>query len=166
MTTTSPPRTAVATAVPTPPPWPLACFLLCLLSFANIGFIDAFVSNSLLSTSSPTATIARAPYYYCPSKATPSALKYASQAADGPMSKVDSTKSGGCPFLTTSYVYKTYAVPALFNDAGECVRCMLDWHTITLDIIDHLAHSAMLIFCAPTLPTLSFVVRLTADSPI
>ena len=165
MTTSSPPRAAGATAVRTPTPWPLACFLLRLLSFVNISFSDAF-SYSPLSTLSPTATIARAPCHHSPSKATPSALKYASQDADGPMSKVDSTKSGGCPFLTTSYVYKTYAVPALFNDAGECVRCMLDWHTITLDIIDHLAHSAMLIFCAPTLPTLSFVVRLTADSPI
>jgi len=61
-------------------------------------------------------------------------LNYASQAAsdDGPMSQVDSSKSGGCPFLDTSYVYKTYAVPALFSDEdsrpivlfdGECNLC-------------------------------------------
>lgn len=48
------------------------------------------------------------------------------------MSKVDSSKAGGCPFLDTSYVYKTYAVPALFSDEdsrpivlfdGECNLC-------------------------------------------
>jgi len=48
------------------------------------------------------------------------------------MSKVDSSKSGGCPFLDTSYEYKTYAVPALFSDEdsrpiilfdGECNLC-------------------------------------------
>lgn len=54
-------------------------------------------------------------------------------AADpGPMSQVDSSKSGGCPFLDTSYVYKTYAVPALFSDEdsrpivlfdGDCNLC-------------------------------------------
>ena len=55
---------------------------------------------------------------------TSSALKYASRNDDsnksgGPMSQVDSTNnSGGCPFLDTSYVYKTYAVPALFSESG------------------------------------------------
>jgi len=48
------------------------------------------------------------------------------------MSQVDSSKSGGCPFLDNSYVYKTYAVPALFNSKddrpivlfdGECNMC-------------------------------------------
>jgi predicted DCC family thiol-disulfide oxidoreductase YuxK len=65
------------------------------------------------------------------------ALKYASQAATttdnngGPMSKVDSSTTG-CPFLTTGYIHKTYAIPALFNDVdsrsivlfdGECNLC-------------------------------------------
>lgn len=48
------------------------------------------------------------------------------------MSEVDSSKGGGCPFLDTSYVYKTYAVPALFSAEdsrpivlfdGECNLC-------------------------------------------
>ena len=66
-----------------------------------------------------------------------SALQYASVANaknddTSPMSKVDSSKSGGCPFLDTSYVYKTYAVPALFSEEdsrpivlfdGECNLC-------------------------------------------
>jgi predicted DCC family thiol-disulfide oxidoreductase YuxK len=64
------------------------------------------------------------------------ALKYASQASTtenngGPMSKVDSSTTG-CPFLTTGYIHKTYAIPALFcNDDsrsivlfdGECNLC-------------------------------------------
>lgn len=51
-----------------------------------------------------------------------SALQYASRNeahnSGGPMSQVDSTKSGGCPFLDTSYIYKTYAIPALFSESG------------------------------------------------
>lgn len=48
------------------------------------------------------------------------------------MSQVDSNKSGGCPFLDTSYVYKTYEVPALFGEDdsrpivlfdGDCNLC-------------------------------------------
>jgi len=63
---------------------------------------------------------------------TKTSLNYASAAADSPMSQVDSSKSGGCPFLDNSYVYKTYAVPALFNSKddrpivlfdGECNMC-------------------------------------------
>ena len=42
------------------------------------------------------------------------------------MSKVDSNKSGGCPFLDTSYVYKTYAVPALFSEEGTSNEFNLD----------------------------------------
>ncbi|KAL3792916.1 hypothetical protein ACHAW5_006823 [Stephanodiscus triporus] len=138
--TTSRPRTAIATTVR---------IFLCLLSSSSIAVGNALLliprsarstggrsgtqdSNSLTSTSLPTATITRASSCFHSPKATSSALKYASQAADGPMSKVDSTKSGGCPFLTTSYVYKTYAVPALFDDEdsrpivlfdGECNLC-------------------------------------------
>ena len=67
-------------------------------------------------------------------KTSSSSLNYASQAAtaDSPMSQVDSSKSGGCPFLDASYVYKTYDVPALFNTEdsrpivlfdGECNMC-------------------------------------------
>jgi len=48
------------------------------------------------------------------------------------MEQADSNKKGGCPFLDTSYVYKTYEVPALFGAAdsrpivlfdGECNLC-------------------------------------------
>ena len=70
----------------------------------------------------------------CSNIKTSSSLNYASQAAtaDSPMSQVDSSKSGGCPFLDTSYVYKTYDVPALFSSEdsrpivlfdGECNLC-------------------------------------------
>ena len=47
------------------------------------------------------------------------------------MSKVDSSTTG-CPFLTTGYIHKTYAIPALFGDDdsrsivlfdGECNLC-------------------------------------------
>ena len=63
-------------------------------------------------------------------KGSATALNYASRAASsddgGPMSKVDSNKSGGCPFLDTSYVYKTYAVPALFSEEGTSNEFNLD----------------------------------------
>ena len=135
--TTSPRRTAVATTARRPTPWPLACLVICLLSSAEVAVSNAFLliprsarltggrsgtrkSNSLVSTSLPTTTITRASSCFRPPGATSSALKHASRSAYGPMSKVDSTKGGGCPFLSSSYAYKTYAVPALFNDAGEC----------------------------------------------
>jgi len=44
------------------------------------------------------------------------------------MSQVDSTKSGGCPFLDTSYVYKTYAVPALFSESGNTLLARFVHH--------------------------------------
>jgi len=49
-------------------------------------------------------------------------LGYASEAAgtdDGPMSKVDSSRSGGCPFIDTKFEQKSYAVPAIFSEDGE-----------------------------------------------
>ena len=50
-----------------------------------------------------------------------SSLSYASAATaaeSGPMSKVDSSKSGGCPFLVTSFDHRVYTVNALFSEAG------------------------------------------------
>eukprot|EP00970_Alexandrium_tamarense_P016873 scaffold7722_cov228-Alexandrium_tamarense.AAC.3 len=64
-----------------------------------------------------------------------SSLSYASAATaaeSGPMSKVDSSKSGGCPFLVTSFDHRVYTVNALFSEAdsrpiilfdGECNLC-------------------------------------------
>eukprot|EP00581_Thalassiosira_minuscula_P013125 CAMPEP_0183729304 /NCGR_PEP_ID=MMETSP0737-20130205/30013_1 /TAXON_ID=385413 /ORGANISM="Thalassiosira miniscula, Strain CCMP1093" /LENGTH=385 /DNA_ID=CAMNT_0025961455 /DNA_START=10 /DNA_END=1168 /DNA_ORIENTATION=- len=53
-------------------------------------------------------------------------------ASSDPMEQADANKRGGCPFLDTSYVYKTYEVPALFSATdsrpivlfdGECNLC-------------------------------------------
>ncbi|EJK74059.1 hypothetical protein THAOC_04290 [Thalassiosira oceanica] len=62
-------------------------------------------------------------------------LGYASKAAvtdGGPMSKVDSSKSGGCPFIDTKFEQRSYAAPAIFSEDdsrpiilfdGECNMC-------------------------------------------
>lgn len=140
---------SLAATVGRPLPWLLAAVLLILSPATTTFFIDAFLfpsssldsrsahqylSPSPISTTSLSLSTLISPSLFHLAKIasitpTKSALKYAprnnneSNRSGGPMSQVDSTKSGGCPFLDTSYVYKTYAVPALFSESGTC--CLL-----------------------------------------
>ena len=84
----------------------------------------------------------------CHSKRTTrTALKYASKASassdGGPMSEVDSSKGGGCPFLDTSYVYKTYAVPALFSAKGMLCFCCLVHNVLGIPILVDTSHGGL-----------------------
>ena len=110
-----------------PEAW-LVALLICVCT-TKVSSTNAFLFPTSASVHHHT-TISSS----CSNAKTSSSLNYASQAAtaDSPMSQVDSSKSGGCPFLDTSYVYKTYDVPALFNTEdsrpivlfdGECNMC-------------------------------------------
>ena len=101
--------------------WLFTFLLLCTSSRSH-----AFVSPKpfAAATTSPPLSLSRCTTSDA-SRPSKSALNYGAMAADpGPMSQVDSSKSGGCPFLDTSYVYKTYAVPALFSDQGASLVYM------------------------------------------
>lgn len=78
----------------------------------------------------------------------PSALQYASRNephnSGGPMSQVDSTKSGGCPFLDTSYIYKTYAIPALFSESGTMTSTLIFVRVFSSNLFNSFPHHAHL----------------------
>ena len=107
----------------------LAVLLICVCT-TKVSSTNAFLFPTPALAVHHHSTISSS----CNNIKTSSSLNYASQAAtaDSPMSQVDSSKSGGCPFLDTSYVYKTYDVPALFSSEdsrpivlfdGECNLC-------------------------------------------
>ncbi|KAL9185313.1 hypothetical protein ACHAXT_003090 [Thalassiosira profunda] len=105
-----------------------ACILLALASSLSHAFLIPRPALAGVRRPTPSPS-ARQPGCHHPSTAT--ALNYASQASSDPMAKADANK-GGCPFLDTTYVYKTWAVPALFSEKdsrpivlfdGDCNLC-------------------------------------------